>query len=142
VKPSKPGRQPVPSHQSDFEKDLARLVLRERKRRGWTQEQLARKAKLSVRTVKAVENRQEGRIRFRGGLRLLGLLGLRMRFSPVESPAPENSTRLRRVLQRGEEYLTEPVRRLPPRKRRALMCTTNEVEFLLEAARLVVQEGW
>lgn len=40
-------------------RDLARLVRRERKRRGWTQEQLAKKAKLSVSTVQLVEGNQE-----------------------------------------------------------------------------------
>lgn len=63
----------------DCPRDLARLVIREWKRLGWTQEQLAKKAGPSARTVYLVENSLESRITFAGALRLAELLGLQFR---------------------------------------------------------------
>ena len=126
----------------EFQRELARLVIQQRKRRGWSQEQLAKKAKLSVATIRQVENNHGNRLRLKGGFRLFGLLGLRVRFCPVDRPTAKSDARLKRIIQRGKKHLANLVKRLPPRKLRGLMCTTNEFEFLFEAARLVVHEGW
>ncbi len=127
---------------SEFELELARAVVRARKRRCWTQKHVAEKAKLSLRTIRQVEEGNGGRLRLAGGLRLLRLLGLRMRFIPTPTPNRRDCSRKKRLIERGTKYLAGLIGRLPPRKRLQLLCTPNEFEFLFEAVRLIVEEGW
>ena len=88
---------------SEFELELARAVIRERKRRHWTQQELAERVKLSPKTIRLVEEGHGGRLRLAGGLRLLRLLGLRLRFVPVVRPSRKESLRRKRLIERGTE---------------------------------------
>src|SRR5690242_10287470 len=75
----------------DFEQELARLVPMQRKLRRWSQPKLAKKAKLSVGTVRWMEGGSAKRLYLRPGLRLLRLLGIRMRFVPLPGTTPRRS---------------------------------------------------
>ena len=140
-KPNCEGTEAESDH-DDFEQELARLVAEQRRKRGWTQTQLAKKANLSVRTIRWVESGSAKRLRLSAGFRLFGLLDLRLRLVPIASTNPKEIARHKRLIQRGKRYLTTLAKRLPPRKLINLMGTVNEFEFLYEAARLVVEEGW
>lgn len=46
------------------------------------------------------------------------------------------------LVKRGQRILRTMLTHLPRRKIHALLCTSNEAEFLLELCRLAVAEGW
>ena len=130
------------SKKDEFQRELARLVSKQRKRRRWSQEQLAKRAELSVRTIRQVEDGFGNRLTLRAGFRLFQLLGLRLRCYAIERPTAKESAQMERLVRRGEKYLADLMKRIPPRKLQGLLCTANEFEFLFEAVRLLVGEGW
>ncbi len=87
---------------SDVERQLAHRMRAERKRQGWTQEQLATRSGLSVATVARLETTGQGQVS--SLVRLVGALGRLRDFDGILQPAgPSSLEELRRL--RGAEPL-------------------------------------
>jgi ribosome-binding protein aMBF1 (putative translation factor) len=72
--------EPAHLEHEELGTDISRAVTQQRKRRRWSQRHLAKRARLSVATIREVENGFGQRLKLSSGLRLFRLLGIRVKF--------------------------------------------------------------